>query len=181
MINSTSSQPASGMRATGDSGQIRALIAQLSSPDGNIRTKARFALVHIGNPAVEPLTQTCHGADTRLRWEICKTLSLIGDPAAVPALLQALEDDRFEIRWLAAEGLITIGGKSPEYLKALLHELLKHPTSGLLREGAHHIFHDLVVYNDYVVFKPLVETLADFNWTIKLPAVIDEILDNLAD
>lgn len=180
MTNLTSPHTHGRLPATQDSLQINSLIARLSSPDGEVRKRARFALIRVGSPAVEPLIKACHGTDPQLRWEICKILSVIGDPAAVPVLLEGLQDDRFEIRWLAAEGLIAIGRKSPEYLKALLHELVRHPNSSFLREGAHHIFHDLLVYDDYGVFKPLVDALADFNWSIKTPAVIDEVLNELA-
>ena len=159
---------------------IDALIAKLSDPDGEVRKRASFALVRFGSAAVDPLIRACNTPDHRVCWEMCKTLSLIGDPAAVPVFIKALEDDHFEIRWMAAEGLIAIGRKQPESLKALLHALVQHPNSFGLREGAHHVFHDLVVYHGRTEFKPLVSTLASFDWTAKTPAAVNEVLDNLA-
>jgi HEAT repeat protein len=52
----------------------------------------------------------------------------------------ALYDNDFEVRWLATEGLISIGTAC---LKPLLEALAEKPGSLDLRQGAHHVLHDL--------------------------------------
>ncbi len=74
------------------------------------------------------------------RWEATKALGEIGNPESAPGLVKALEDDEFDVRWLAAEGLIKMNIKG---LKPLLEALEYRGDSALLREGAHHVFHDL--------------------------------------
>ena len=54
--------------------------------------------------------------------------------------MKALEDEEFDVRWLAAEGLIKMNIKG---LKPLLKALEHRGDSALLLEGAHHVFHDL--------------------------------------
>ena len=55
-------------------------------------------------------------------------------------MVKALEDEIFEVRWVAAEGLTRLNIRG---LKPLLHALTEHGDSILLREGAHHVFHNL--------------------------------------
>jgi hypothetical protein len=75
-----------------------------------------------------------------MRWEAAKALGEIGDPEAAPALVNSLEDEEFDVRWLAGEGLIKMNING---LKPLLQTLELRGDSVLLREGAHHVFHDL--------------------------------------
>jgi len=97
--------------------------------------------VAIGKPAVMPLVKVLGDHRSHVRWEAAKALGPIGDPAAAPALVNALEDKDPDVRWLAAAGLIRLGCSG---LHPLLTALLDRPDSGWLREGAHHVFHDLV-------------------------------------
>jgi len=178
MTNLTSSQTHENQQAAETS--VAAWIAKLSNPNSNTRREARFALVGIGRPAVVPLMALCAHADRQLQWETCKTLSQIGNAEAVPVFLKALEDERLEIRWIGAEGLIAVGRKNPEDLKPLLHAMLHSPNSTWLREGAHHVFHDLAIYYDRPVFRPLLAALSSLDWTIKTPPAIHQVLDDLA-
>ena len=56
----------------------------------------------------------------------------IGDPAAAPALVRALEDENFDIRWIAAEGLIAVGQGA---LTPLLQALVQRPFCRWLQKG----------------------------------------------
>jgi len=119
---------------------INSLIADLGSKDTPVRIKARQYLVAIGEPAVSPLVEALAHRNQWVRWDTAKSLGQIDSPAAAQALVRALEDDMFDVRWLAAKGLLTVGRDA---LVPLLHALLERSDSELLREGAHHIFHDL--------------------------------------
>lgn len=120
---------------------IDSLIADLSSDDGIIRQRARNELVDIGAPAVEALITALDASARHTHWEAAKALSLIGDSRAVQSLIKMLEEDDVSIRWMAAEGLITIGRDG---LKPLLRTLGSRSNSVWLREGAHHVLNDLV-------------------------------------
>ncbi len=120
---------------------ISELIAMLNSSDGLIRHRAHHALLKIGEPAVEALINALGSPDDFLRWEAIKVLGQIGSVRAVPALIDALEDKRYTIRWLAAEGLIVVG---LDGLKPLLHTLEVHPDSTRVREGVHHVLYALI-------------------------------------
>jgi HEAT repeats len=122
-------------------GNIPALVAALAHDDPVERNHVREALVAIGKPAVKYLIKLLSDPRPHVRWEVAKALGPIGDPAAAAALVNALEDEDTDVRWLAAAGLITLGCSG---LEPLLAALIKRPDSIWLRDGAHHIFHDLV-------------------------------------
>jgi len=118
----------------------RLLAAQLNDEDWQVRRDARLALQDLGleaTPYIIPVLRSPHESG---RWEAAKTLVNIADPVAAPALVESLEDDSFEIQWLAAEALIAIG---EDAVLPLLKALISHPESPSLRSGAHHILHDL--------------------------------------
>jgi HEAT repeat protein len=119
---------------------IEALIVALGSHDDTVRVKARHALVAMGKSAVSPLIEALKNKHYLVRWEAAKALGEIADPAAAPSLVEALEDEKFDVRWLAGEGLIKMNING---LKPLLQALEHRGDSALLREGAHHVFHDL--------------------------------------
>jgi len=120
---------------------IDSLIAELGSQHGLVRQRARIALTQMGAPAVPGLIKALGNRNGPTHWEAAKALSLIGDPRSVLALVNALEDNAFGVRWLAAEGLIAVGYCS---LAPLLQALINRPESVRLRVGAHHVLHDLV-------------------------------------
>jgi HEAT repeat protein len=116
------------------------LVSKLRSKDGVQREKARKALVTIGKPAVSSMLELLSDSDQHVRWEACKALGSIKDPTSAVLLVQALSDESTEIRWLAAEALIALGNKS---VVPLLQALKKHFDSVFLRQGAHHVLHNL--------------------------------------
>jgi len=126
------------MTASSDlhSSGIAALVAALADGNGLARQKAREALVEIGHPAVPALTAALGSHETHVRWEAAKALHDLADPASAEALVAALEDKSFDVRWLAAEGLALIGRKA---LEPLLEALADHGAAIWLREGAHHV------------------------------------------
>jgi HEAT repeat protein len=119
---------------------LDSLIAILSDQDDGLRVKARQSLVTIGKAAIPSLAETLKEKDDLARWEAAKALGEIGTPEAAPFLVRALEDEVFDIRWLAAIGLI---GMNIKGLKPLLHALMEQGDSAFLRQGAHHVIHDL--------------------------------------
>jgi HEAT repeat protein len=153
---------------------ISALIADLDSKDGLVRVRARRSLVAIGGLAVGPLDEALTSKKQWVRWEAAKALGQIGDPAATQALVKALEDEMFDVRWLAAEGLIAIGHGA---VVPLLHALTKHSDSLWLREGAHHVFHDINIRNLKKVLRPVLDALEDIEPSVEVPRVAETALD----
>jgi HEAT repeat protein len=119
---------------------IETLIKTLSSLKDKAREGARHTLVAMGKAAVPSLIEALRNKNTLTKWEAAKALGEIADPEIAPILVKALEDEEFDVRWLAAEGLIKMNIKG---LRPLLEALEHRGDSALLREGAHHVFHDL--------------------------------------
>jgi HEAT repeat protein len=145
---------------------INDLMKDLSSKDGIKRNKARIALVEIGVPSVEPLVNALNDKSRTVRWESAKALGQIMDPRSIDALVKALQDRLFDVRWLAAEALIAIGDKS---VKPLLQAIVDDPGSEYIREGAHHVLHDLRggQYGD--ILKPLITSMENPTFTLDIP------------
>jgi len=116
------------------------LISSLSSQDDAVRVKARNTLVAMGKAAIPSLAAALQEINDLARWEAAKALGEIGAPEAGPPLVKALEDEQFDVRWLAAVALINMNIKG---LKPLLHALMERSDSVFLRDGAHHVVHDL--------------------------------------
>ncbi len=103
-----------GLAQPSDPESIQALVERLASPDGKARDVARSSLVRLGRPAVPTLVELLERAGERgcgehSCWEAAKALAEIGDPAAAPAFVRALEHADAGTRWLAGEGLIDLG------------------------------------------------------------------------
>jgi len=161
-----------------DSSTVSALLTDLGSKDGLVRVRARNSLVAIGEQAVGPLVKALAHRNQWVRWEAAKALGQISNPTAAEALVRALEDEVFDVRWLAAEGLITLGRGA---LLPLLRALVERSDSEWLREGAHHVFHDLVKGSPDLkdVLQPVLATLEDVEPSLEVPFAAKTALNNL--
>ncbi len=158
---------------------VRILLNDLASDDGTVRERARNELVEMGRPAIDFLAELIESSNTILRWEAVKAMSQIADPVAAPLLVIALFDSDYEVRWIATEGLISIGDQS---IKPLLEALTDKPGSLTLREGAHHVFHDLKEKNSKGYFNEINQALAALEGSAaedEIQIVANEILNNL--
>jgi HEAT repeat protein len=155
---------------------ISLLIAKLAAKDGLERERARRSLVAIGSPAVADLIESLASPNKQVRWEAAKALADIADPAAADALVKALEDKVFDVRWLAAKGLINLGR---EGLVPLLQALIERSDSPWLRDAAHHVLHDLAVGELEELLEPIMDSLEDAEAAIETPLIAKAILDRL--
>jgi HEAT repeat protein len=149
-----------------DKATIKSLIADLASKDGVVRVKARQQLVAYKKRSVAPLIRTLSNKNDWVRWEAAKALSQIGNNRAIKALLEALSDEKFEVRWLAAEGLIRMGRKA---IVPLLEALVKHSDSYWLREGIHHVLHDMNTGKITEVLRPVLAALEGPEPSLEVP------------
>ena len=145
---------------------IKSLIADLASKDGVVRVTARRQLVAYKKQSVAPLTRTLSNENDWVRWEAAKALSQIGNQKAIKALLESLTDEKFEVRWLAAEGLIGIGRRA---IVPLLEALVKNSDSYWLREGIHHVLHDMNTGRITEVLRPVLVALEGTAPTLEVP------------
>ena len=155
---------------------IKSLLADLASKDGVVRVMARQQLVAYKKQSVAPLIRTLSNENDWVRWEAAKALSQIGNNKAIKALLEALSDEKFEVRWLAAEGLIRIGRKA---IVPLLEALVKHSDSYWLREGIHHVLHDINRGKIRKVLRPVLVALEGPEPSLEVPLAARAALDAL--
>jgi len=149
-----------------DKDDIGSLVGLLSSKDGVQRCKARAALVDIGRQAVNSLVNALKDRNQTVRWESAKALGQIRDPKSIDALVTALQDRLFDVRWLAAEALIGIGDKA---VKPILQAIVDNPESEEVREGAHHVLHDLPTSSYRDALKPVIASMEDITFTLDVP------------
>lgn len=89
---------------------ITPLLFALSDASPYLARLAADALIHIGSPAVPGLMRALErDAEARVRVNAARALALIGDPAAIPALFHALEDESHLVQHWANEGLERLG------------------------------------------------------------------------
>ncbi len=152
---------------------LNQLIKSFYSEDGIQREKARYELVSIGKPAVEYLIGLQYSPREWVRWEAIKTLSQIADPEAIPILINALENHDFDVRWLAAEGLIEIGKDS---IRPLLESLISGSNSKYMLEGAHHVLKGLEFKKVFKDYDGLIKKLEKYNLYPKVALAAQELL-----
>ncbi len=157
-----------------ESGPGHSLIASLRSKDSQIRRRAREALTRQGPAALRELVPLMTVPEEDVRCEAVRALADIAHPSTTPDLVAALEDASGEVRLLAAVGLVAIG---PAALIPLLHVLHERPDSASLREGAHHVLHQLVDADSKKVLTPVLEALAA---GVPLPALRECIQSAIA-
>lgn len=98
-----------GLCAHPDETAVKPLIRALSDADTLVSDLARHGLVEIGKPAVPSLLEFPAHAPQRARINALRALAEIGDYAAIPTLMAALEEDSAMLQHWAEEGLERLG------------------------------------------------------------------------
>ena len=98
-----------GIRAQPQPGTIPLLIALLEDDDSLCTAMAADALVGIGAEAVPALLDVMQGGMQSARLEAARALAEIGDPRAIPALFNALDDSSALMEYWATQGLEKMG------------------------------------------------------------------------
>jgi len=143
--------------ALGDIGDERAveplLIALKNDETGGVRWKAAEALSKLGTHSVAGLIGALQHYDNDVRWKAAIALGEIGDPKAIPPLINLLCDDDRYVRSRAAYALSMIGEPAVDPLICALRE-----GDGNLRWGAAIALGK--IQNPRVI-DPLIRALAD--------------------
>ncbi len=152
---------------------VSRLIQNLSSRHAVERERGRAALVALGGPAVGPLLGAFASADERGRLEICKALTEIADPAATRLLIQCLEDDHQDLRWIAAEGLLNIEGPA---VVPLFVALIDRASAHTILDGAAHVLRGLSRRVSRTIFDPVVAAMHGPEAGVSVPLAAETAL-----
>lgn len=163
---------------TKDDDTIESAVGDLASRDSLLVQRARECLPAPGKSAVPRLLQALTGADDQVRWEAARALAEMHDPLAVPALVQALENDNFVVRWSASQALSATGRRG---LAPLLQALVTHSDSAWLRQGAHHVLHDLARGKLKAILSPVLKALDGVEPALSVPVAAAQAMATLAD
>jgi HEAT repeat protein len=156
---------------------IEQLIADLNCDEYIECQKARRRLVEMGSAVVPRLVQELSNEKYWVRWEVTKALGQIADKSAAEALVKALEDTEFDVRWLAAEALIHIGRGA---LEPLLIALADHGNKSIsLRHGAHHVLHDMNLGDLRKTLLPVMKAVEDAEPYSEILVAARQALDTL--
>jgi HEAT repeat protein len=97
-----------GYRAAPES--VPPLLRALRDPSDYVARLATDALIRIGRPAVPELIEALnHDPHPRVRAGAARALAYSGDPAAIPALFGAIEDESLMVQYWVEEGLDKLG------------------------------------------------------------------------
>ncbi len=154
--------------------RIAELVTALASPNGLIRKRARESLVEMGTSAVPAVTDALSSPDWRVRWEAAKALGEVAHPAAMDALIAAMEDERPGVRWVAAEGVIALGHRA---VVPLLRALLGKADSAYFRLAAHHVLRALEGRGMDPYIQPVLKALDSVEPSITVPPAAEDALD----
>jgi len=124
------------------------------------KLKARKRLVGMGKTILPQIHKLLTSGNGTLRREATKIVELIADPKSIPFLINMLDDIEFDIRWIAAEGLIKIGRRS---IIPQLMALRDGKSSLFMDEGAHHVLNGLLFKNEKEELIPLMRSLENLH------------------
>jgi HEAT repeat protein len=130
----------------------------LDSKNSVKKLAARSMLVGMGKQIIPKLHKLLNTENGLLRMEAAKIVELIADRRSIPYLINLLDDKEFEIRWIAAEGLIKIGRRS---ILPLLKSIRDGKSTFILNKGAHHVLLSLLKEDEKIKLTALLLSLDD--------------------
>jgi HEAT repeat protein len=122
------------------------------------KLSARRDLAGMGKSILPQMHILVESENRLLRMEAVKIVELIASRKSIPVLINLLDDKEFEIRWIAAEGLIKIGRRS---ILPLLKSIRDGKSSFLRNKGAHHVLVGLLNENEKDKLMSLLLSLDD--------------------
>jgi HEAT repeat protein len=139
--------------------KLTSLIKELLDSKNSVKKlAARSTLVRKGKTIIPQIHKLLSLENGLLRMEAAKVVELIADRRSIPFLINLLDDKEFEIRWIAAEGLIKIGRRS---ILPLLTSVRDGKSSFILNKGAHHVLLSLLNENEKNKLTSLLLSLDD--------------------
>jgi len=120
---------------------VKLVKLSLNTKNSVKKLAARSTLAGMGKAIVPKMHKLIDSESVLLRMEAAKIVELIADRRSIPFLINLLDDKEFEIRWIAAEGLIKIGKRS---ILPLLKSIRDGKSSLIFNKGAHHVLISLL-------------------------------------
>jgi HEAT repeat protein len=157
---------------------IDSLIDDLTCEDVKHCQRARSAFVAMGEDAVPHLVRVLSDYRGWRRWEAVKALGQIQSPESTEALVEALGDKDFDIRYLAAKGLIQHRNSA---LVPLMDGLISHSKSPWFRDGARHVLSDFSHSGSRKLLSPLIDALKGPAPALQVPLEAQKVLDALME
>jgi HEAT repeat protein len=130
----------------------------LDTSSSGKKLAARKTLVRMGKSIIPQMHKLFESEIGSLRMEAAKIVELIADRRSIPSLIKLLDDKEFEIRWIAAEGLIKIGRRS---ILPLLKSVRDGESSYFHNKGALHVLNSLLNENEKNKLTTLLLSLDD--------------------
>lgn len=124
------------------------------------KISARSYLVKMGKAIMPQLQQLTDYENSEIRMEAAKIIELIADGKSIPIFIKLLDDKEFEIRWIAAEGLIKIGRNS---IRPLLMSVRDGESSLIYNKGVHHVLESLLNGVEKKKLVTLLRSLDDYH------------------
>jgi HEAT repeat protein len=128
----------------------------LDTKNSGKKLQARTHLIGMGKTIIPQLHRLLDSDNGLLRMEAAKIVELIADRSSIQFLINLLDDKEFEIRWIAAEGLIKIGRRT---ILPLLRSIRDGESSFLHNKGAHHVLLSLLNKNEKNKLTSLLQSL----------------------
>jgi HEAT repeat protein len=132
----------------------------LDENDFSKKHNARTTLVRIGKRIIPHLHKLLTSKNELLRMEAAKILELIADKRTIPKFILLLDDEEFDIRWIAGEGLIKIGRQS---IIPLLKSIRDGKSSYFHNKASHHVLVSLLSKDEKENLNSFLESLDDFH------------------
>ena len=139
---------------------VKLINDSLDIDDYSKKLSARETLVMMGKTIIPQMHKLLDSENDLLRMKAAKIVELIADRRSIPFLLRLLDDPLFDIRWLAAEGLIKIGRRS---ICPLLKSVRDGRSSLFFNRGTHHILLDLVNEKEKNKLMHLLQSLDNYH------------------
>jgi HEAT repeat protein len=135
------------------------ILELLDKKNFSLKIDARNTLVSMGKKILPQLHKVLSADNDDLRKEVVKIVELIADPKSISILITLLDDSEFDIRWIAAEGLIRIGRRS---IVPLLKSIRDGKCSYFTDKRAHHVLGNLLTESEKNDLETLLLSLDDY-------------------
>jgi hypothetical protein len=132
----------------------------LDNSSSSKKLAARNTLVRMGKSIIPQIHKLLVVKNSLIRMEAAKIAELIADRKSIPFFITLLDDKVFEIRWIAAEGLIKTGRNS---ILPLLKSVRDGKSSFLFNTGVHHVLLSLLKENEKEEISSLLKSLENTN------------------
>jgi HEAT repeat protein len=161
-----------------DKEAIDSLMNDLRDENELVRVIARRLLIALKDKAITALVSGLKNHNHLLKEESVKALAQMQNPATAKALIEALEDEIFDVRWLAGEGLIALRLQA---LEPLFRALVYKHDSIWLREGIHRVLHGIYRESPAPIIKPVLSALESPESHLATPVAAEAALRALKE